>query len=118
MELSKLTYGNLLQSCILCAIVTFGIGASASWAIGTLNVKMMKTVEQNYLARASAIFNATAQASCPVTSFLISGVLLRISVAGIFGLCGIACIGVFAGLGILKVKLEEETEERYENQSA
>lgn len=79
---------------------------------------MMKTVEQNYLARASAIFNATAQASCPVTSFLISGVLLRISVAGIFGLCGIACIGVLAGLGILKVKLEEEMEERYENQSA
>lgn len=108
MILSRFTYGNSLWSCILCAIVTFGIGASASCAIATLNVQMMKTVEQNYLARASAIFNATAQASCPITSFLISGVLLKVPVSGIFTICGVACICVFAGVGVLKVRLEED----------
>lgn len=110
MNLSRFTYGNLLQSCILCAAVSFIMGASASWVIGTLNVQFMKVVEEEYLARAAAIFNASASAAAPVMSFVISAVLLKVSVAKIFMWCGVGCVLIFAGVGILGVRLEDEPE--------
>lgn len=111
MNLSRFTYGNLLQSCILCAVISFIMGASVSWVVGALNVQFMKVVEEEYLARASAIFSASASAAAPVMSFVISAVLLKVSVAGIFMWCGIGCVLVFAGVGILRVRLEDEPEE-------
>lgn len=111
MTLARFTYGNLLQSCILCAVVSFIMGASVSWVVGTLNVQFMKVVEAEYLARAAAIFNASAAAAAPVMSFFISAVLLKVSIAELFLWCGIACVIVFAGVGILKVRLEEEPQD-------
>lgn len=110
MNLSRFTYGNLLQSCILCAVVTFIMGIVVSWINGTLNVQFMKVVEEEYLARAASIFSASASAASPVISFVISAALLKISVADIFLICGICAVLVFAGVGILGVRLEDEPE--------
>lgn len=63
------------------------------------------------LARASSIFSAGAYAVMPVMSFLISALLLKVSVSAIFLLCGGLCAAVFAGAGILRVRLEAEPEE-------
>ncbi len=63
------------------------------------------------LARASSIFSAGAYAVMPVMSFLISALLLKVSVSAIFLLCGGLCVVVFAGAGILRVRLEAEPEE-------
>ena len=82
-----------------------------SFVIGTLNVQFMKVVEEQYLARAASIFNAGASAVMPVMSFLISALLLKASVSAIFLLCGGLCAAVFAGAGILRVRLEAEPEE-------
>ncbi len=109
--LSGFTYGNLLLSAILCAVTVFGMGGSMSFVIGTLNVQFMKVVEEQYLARAASIFNAGASAVMPVMSFLISALLLKTSVSAIFLLCGGLCAAVFAGAGILRVRLEAEPEE-------
>ncbi len=109
--LSGFTYGNLLLSGILCAVTVFGIGVSLSFAIGIVNVQFMKVVEEQYLARAASIVSAGACAVMPVMSFLISALLLKVSVSVIFILCGVLCVVVFGGAGILRVRLETEPEE-------
>ena len=87
------------------------MGASVSFVIGTLNVQFMKVVEEQYLARAASIFGAGAFAVMPVMSFLISALLLKVSVSAIFLLCGVLCVVVFGGAGILRIRLEAEPEE-------
>ena len=106
--LGRFTYGNLLQSCILCGTVTFVCGVGASLVNETINVQFMKNVEEEYLARAASIMGSVGAAATPVMSFVISAVLVKLSVSSIFIIFGIGCIAVFALTYILRIQFTEE----------
>lgn len=106
--LGRFTYGNLLQSCILCGTVTFVCGVGASLVNETINVQFMKNVEEEYLARAASIMGSVGAAATPVMSFVVSAVLVKLSVSSIFIIFGIGCTAVFALTYLLRVQLTEE----------
>ena len=86
--------------------MSFLIGISVSIVSGVLSVQFMKAVRQEYLARVGAIFNASATAAMPVTSFLISGLASKFSVVQIFIVSGMLLVVLFSYAGVRKVRLE------------
>lgn len=105
------TLGSFLQLFpwavyLLAGGVSFLIGGSVSVMSAVLSVQFMKTVPQEYLARVGAIFNASATAAMPVTSFLIGGVAHKCSVVEIFIVSGGALVLLFIYVGVRKVRLE------------
>lgn len=91
---------------LLAGAVSFLIGISASILSAVLSVQFMKAVQQEYLARVGAIFNASATAAMPVTSFLISGLASKFSVVQIFIVSGMILVVLFCYAGVKKVRLE------------
>lgn len=91
---------------LLAGVVSFLIGISVSIVSGVLSVQFMKAVRQEYLARVGAIFNASATAAMPVTSFLISGLASKFSVVQIFIVSGMLLVVLFSYVGVRKVRLE------------
>lgn len=91
---------------LLAGAVSFLIGISASILTAVLSVQFMKSVQQEYLARVGAIFNASATAAMPVTSFLISGLASKFSVVQIFIVSGTILVVLFCYAGVKKVRLE------------
>ena len=104
--LGRYTYGQVLPSYLLCGGLSILLGMAISWVSGVVNVQFMKSVEEEYLARAASIFNACACAASPIASFLISGLSLKVSVSMIFLLSAIGCVAVFAIAGIRKMEME------------
>lgn len=91
---------------LLTILASFAIGVGASVVSAILGVQFMKEVKQEYLARAGAIFNASATAAMPVTSFIISGIAAVCSVREIFVVSGLLCVLLFICVGVRKVRLE------------
>lgn len=88
---------------ILLGIV-FGMAVSIICAL--LNVQLVKSVEQEYLARAASIYNAGAVAASPIASVITSAAATRFSVSEIFIVSGVICVVSFLYIGIRKVRLE------------
>lgn len=84
--------------------IAMGMGASITCAL--LQVQLMKTVEQEYLARAAAIFNAGAAAASPLASVITSAAATRFGVSQIFIVSGALCVVSFLYISIRKVRLE------------
>ncbi|MGN0351528.1 MAG: MFS transporter [Roseburia sp.] len=104
--LGKLTYGQPIPSYILCGTLALFLGIGFSWVSGIVNIQFMKNVEEDYLARAASIFNAAGLAASPIASFLISALLVRVSVSSIFLMAAAACVIVFTGAAVANVKME------------
>lgn len=105
------TLGTILQEYVvaiyvLTVVLSLIIGVTASLIMATLSVQFMSVVEQDYLARVGAIFNAGACAATPVVSMLVSILSTRLTVAQVFQTSGILCVILFIIIGIKKVKLE------------
>ena len=62
----------------------------------------MKHVEQAYLARVSAIFNAVATIAMPLTSFAMSAICLYVSIPVIFAAFALFTFLIFTGMIFLK----------------
>lgn len=91
---------------MLTILASLAIGGGASVVSAILSVQFMKEVKQEYLARAGAIFNASATAAMPVTSFIISGIAAVCSVSQIFVVSGLLCVILFICVKVRKVRLE------------
>lgn len=65
---------------IITLIAQFGL----SFLISSVNISFIQHVEEDYLARAGSIFNSIACFASPATSFLLSGVLLFLSIREVF----------------------------------
>ncbi len=112
---AALTLGSVIRgSVILCYILAGGLFlvmmVAASLLGGILGIQFMKTVDGEYMARASAVFNASATASMPLGSLLVTIAVAQVSTAGI--LIGSA---VLAGIMLLvtaftKPELEKKEE--------
>ena len=76
----RLVKGNALLSYILISASFFIMISAASLVAGIINIQIMKCVDHNYMARASAIFNSSVIAAMPIGSFIVSMLISRISV--------------------------------------
>ena len=101
----EITKGNIMAAYVLCAGTSYLIGISCGCLQTVVSVQFMKTVQEEYLARASAIFNATATLATPATSLLVSIAATVLSVAVIFRIFAVICILVIAVAGIRKIEL-------------
>lgn len=88
------------------------IGICVSVLSTLLNIEFMKNVEEEYLARASAILGSCCLLASPVTSFFISFLVKFIPVKEIYWASAICCAIIFLIVQIRKVALQEEVEEK------
>ena len=73
-------YGGQTIPCYIIASVCFFVMmVSASLMGGVIGIQFMKSVDADYMARASAVFNSSATAAMPVGSLLVSLAVSRVS---------------------------------------
>lgn len=73
---------------VLLAVFTFGNGLTAGIFSNLLNVLFVKVVDQDYMVRATGVFNSAVTVAMPVISFLIAAIVKRVSLLTIFGFAG------------------------------
>lgn len=97
---------NSITLYILCLLIciTFGMGASLVTAV--VQVEFIKQIEEEYLARTGAIFNACASAASPAMAALLSVMAMNYSVSKIFIVSGCLCVILFLYIVIKKVRFE------------
>ena len=76
----RLVKGNALLSYILISASFFIMVSATSLVVGIINIQLMKCIDYNYMARASAVFNSSVIAAMPISSFIVSLLISRISV--------------------------------------
>ena len=54
--------------------------SATSLVVGIINIQLMKCIDYNYMARASAVFNSSVIAAMPISSFIVSMLISHISV--------------------------------------
>lgn len=104
--LGKFTYGKELPSYLLCGGVVLLSGMAISWISGVVQIQFMKSVEEEYLARAASIFNACACAASPVMSMIVSVLALRLSVSTIFLGAAVCMVIAFIITGVSRMQME------------
>lgn len=90
----------IIYSAMAAASLLFG--CCIAILISIVTISLMKHVEQCYLARVSAIFNAAATLAMPLTSFAMSVICLYVSLPAIFTFFALFTFVVFAGMIFLK----------------
>ena len=70
---------SAIASYAAVSVCFFAMMVAASLMGGILGIQFMKSVDSQYMSRASAVFNASATASMPVGSLLVSALLARIA---------------------------------------
>lgn len=97
---------------VLVYVVTGGIGLllglCASLLGALFNVQFMKNTEEDYMARANAIFSAFVTAAMPILSFLMSGVVKFVAVKELITTSGIFCAIIFLVFFVRNVQFSEE----------
>lgn len=102
--------GNLLLASIYCGCIALVMAVSVSWINATLSVQFMKKVDEDYLARAASLLNASGAAASPVVSFILTGVLVKVSVSSLFFAAGIAVVCIFIGMFVFRVQFDDVDE--------
>lgn len=112
-SVSCMTVGNLFQDKILLVYVVTGgvtilLGMGAGLLSSMLGVQFMKTVEESYLARAGALFDAGATAAVPLVSVLMSAIVKFVPVKNLIIASGGFCAIIFIVTRILNVQYSED----------
>ena len=110
-----LTLGRYLNSAVLYGYLLAGscyviMTMSASVIVGILGVQFVKSVEQSYLARAAAIFNASSAAATPVGSMIVSACAVSISPALLIAVSAVLAIVLFLIVAVSNLKFEIKEE--------
>ncbi|WP_229106715.1 MFS transporter [Paenibacillus sp. 1001270B_150601_E10] len=95
-ELLWLTY-----TCL--ALSSFLFGFFASFIMSVINISFMQHIEEAYISRVGAIFNAIASSMTPLGSLLVAGLSLFLTVNQLFIYTGIFTIILFASMLSIKV---------------
>lgn len=106
----KPLYKSLLMVYILSGIMSVAFGYFITLLMSFVQVEFVKQTDEHFLARAASIMTAFSSAATPVTSFLVSAIVLKVSTAHIFLVAGVLDI---AGCGLLLLSKslgDEETE--------
>lgn len=105
------TLGEYFQSnvpaiYILTVVLSLLLGMTLSLMSATVSVCFMTSVKKEYLARAGSIFNAGASAAIPAASLAVSALTAICPVSQIFKICALLCVIIFAGLALMRIRLE------------
>lgn len=111
-----ISLGNLINSHVfVCYILAGGcifmISMAAAIICGMLAIEFVTSVDQAYLARAASIFNASATAAMPISSFIVSGLVIHYSASFMIKVSGIMAILLFTTILISKLEFEIKKEE-------
>ena len=102
---------NFIFLAFYCALIPFTFGFGVGIINTLLQTLILQSVNKAYLSRVSAIFSACSNGIIPVTSWLISMVLLKIDTAVIFLFCGMLSLLIFIILKLCNVSFEKTTVE-------
>lgn len=97
------------------ALCSFGLGFSVDLLNCAVSVQFMKCVDEEYLARASALLGAGATAAMPLTSFFLSILVKYIGVKEIIVAGGTICAVIFIVIWLKKVRMEVEKQDETGN---
>lgn len=90
----------------LTVMLSLILGMTLSLMTSAVSVCFIKNVKKEYLARAGSIFNAGASAAIPAASLAVSALTAICPVSQIFKISALLCVIIFAGLAIMRVRLE------------
>ena len=76
----RLVKGNALLSYILISASFFIMVSATSLVVGIIYIQLMKCIDYNYMARASAVFNSSVIVAMPISSFIVSMLISHINV--------------------------------------
>ena len=103
--LGRFVRGNAVLSYALVSICLFIVMSATSLVGGVLNIQFMKSVDKDFMARASAVFNSFAIAATPLGSLIVSMLVTRISVSHMLIVDASLAIGALLVLMILRPSL-------------
>ncbi|MEK3782048.1 MFS transporter [Paenibacillus sp. FSL R5-0810] len=86
----------------LLIITMLVFGFFASFVETVIGVSFMEHIEEAYLSRVGAIFNAIASVTIPLGSMLIAAVMTELNLLQLFGITGIFTILLFVGMLFIK----------------
>ena len=99
--------GNKAACYIVMSVCFFELTIAASLIGGVLGIQFMKCVDQEYIARASAVFDATSTMAMPVGSFGISALVTYMSTSNIMIFSAVFSSVVLLALILTKPVLEK-----------
>jgi MFS family permease len=99
--------GNRTACYITMSICFFVLTIAASLIGGVLGIQFMKSVDQEYMARASAVFDATSTVAMPIGSFGISALVTYMSTSNIMIFSAVFSAAVLLALVLMKPELEK-----------
>lgn len=105
--------GEKLMGYAIAGASFFIMNAFASMFVGLTNIYFLKSVKQEFLSRASAVFGAITTASIPVGSFVVSACVTKVSAMTMVLVSGIIML-VFAVIFYI-ANMEFESKEEIEN---
>ena len=85
----KPLYSNPISIYILSAVLSIIFGYFITLLISYVQIEFVKQTDEKYLARAASIMTAFSSAATPLTSFIISAIVLKVSTENIFFIAGI-----------------------------
>ncbi len=91
-------FGGIFRYFLLAAF-SLAFGACTGVITNLFNILFVKTVDQDYMARATGIFNSAVTLAAPVVSFVIAALVKTVPLRGIFlagALCSAAAAVCFA----------------------
>ncbi len=110
LSLGRYLHGAVLPGYLLAGTCYVVVSFAASVLGGAISVMFVKVVDQNYLARAGAIFNASATAATPLGSVLVSVMALKLNPALLIAVsAGLALLlFIFVAISNLRFDMKEE----------
>ncbi|WP_026495515.1 MFS transporter [Butyrivibrio sp. WCD3002] len=113
--LTGIAMGGIVSvKAVLCYIVVsacfFAMMLAATLIGGIIGIQFMKSVDSEYMARASAVFNAFSTAAMPIGSLLVSILVSRIATGRIMLFASLFAAVVLAITLITKPELEKREE--------
>lgn len=106
LSLGRYLKGAVIPGYLLAGACYIIISFVASVLGGVLSVMFVKVVDQSYLARAGAIFNASATAATPVGSVLVSVLALKLNPALLIAVSAVLAIVLFLLVAISSLKFD------------
>ena len=106
LSLGRYLKGAVIPGYLLAGACYIVISFVASVLGGVLSVMFVKVVDQSYLARAGAIFNASATAATPVGSVLVSVLALKLNPALLIAVSAVLAIVLFLLVAVSSLKFD------------
>lgn len=121
-SLGMMTAGSFFQEqTVLVYAVTAAVMACLGFFAGMLSailgVQFLKSVEENYMARANALFSAGSTAAVPLASLFFGGIVRYVPIRELLIASGVFCGIIFIGIRMSGIRFEEKDieEDEYQN---